>query len=146
MFKKAFLKIVLLWDKFWNFCTAGRAAECNTIRRMRFACWIKWKHTHTLSDSVIFTVFSRQQRLHENVSMLPYVYIACLVNTSLNYPYCFYFFQFFKCCTFTTFLLASARPVYILLGLNVYPVHRREIGVFPLRREKCWIYSVGKIQ
>jgi hypothetical protein len=39
------------------------------IKRMRFVCWIA-KATSTHSEYTIFILFRRQQRLHENASML----------------------------------------------------------------------------
>jgi len=49
-----------------------------TIWRMRFACGIP-KLTNTHSEYVILIAFSLQQMLHERPSMLPYMYISCLV-------------------------------------------------------------------
>jgi hypothetical protein len=54
-----------------------------TIRRMRFACWIT-KATHTHSEYVILTAFPQQQRLRECAWVLRYTYIACLVCTCLQ--------------------------------------------------------------
>jgi hypothetical protein len=47
------------------------------------ACWItKAKNTH--AEYVILTAFPLKPRLHESSSMLPYTYIACLVNRCLS--------------------------------------------------------------
>ena len=49
---------------------------------MRIACWIpKATSAHTLC--VILIAFSLQQWLHERISILRYVYIACPVQYSL---------------------------------------------------------------
>jgi hypothetical protein len=53
-----------------------------TIRRIRIACWIPMV-TNTHSVCVILIAFPLQQRLHERASMLPYTYVACLVNFPL---------------------------------------------------------------
>ena len=50
----------------------GRAI---VIRRMPFACWIT-DATETYSESVIFIVFPRKQRLRERSFMLRYAYVA----------------------------------------------------------------------
>jgi hypothetical protein len=60
----------------------GRArqdTDDNIIQRMRFACWVT-KATDTHSEYVILIVLPRQQWLRERVSMLRYMYIACLVS------------------------------------------------------------------
>ena len=46
---------------------------------MRFACWII-KATDTHTGYVILIAFPRQQRLCERVSILRYIYIACLLS------------------------------------------------------------------
>jgi hypothetical protein len=48
------------------------------IWRMRIACWIP-KATNTHSGCVILVTFPLQQWLHENASMLLYMYIVPLV-------------------------------------------------------------------
>ena len=55
--------------------TAIQATDDNTIRRMRFACWIT-KATDTQSHYAILIDFPRQQRLRERASMLRYIYIG----------------------------------------------------------------------
>ena len=50
-----------------------------TIWRMRIAFWIP-KATNTHSDFVILIAFPLQQQLHEQASMLHYMYTVCLVN------------------------------------------------------------------
>jgi hypothetical protein len=51
----------------------------NTIRRMRFACWIT-KATDTHSQYLSLIAFPRQQLLGERASMLRHTYFACLVS------------------------------------------------------------------
>ena len=51
----------------------------NTLRRMRFTCWIT-KATHTLTVSVILLDFQLQQCFLEGASVLRCTYIACLVT------------------------------------------------------------------
>jgi hypothetical protein len=66
-----------------------QATDDNTIRRMRFACWIT-KATDTHSEYVILIAFPRQQWLCKRVSMLRYTCIAWLVHTCTllcAYPY-----------------------------------------------------------
>jgi len=48
------------------------------IWRMRIACCIP-RATNTHSDYVTLTAFSLQQCLHKRVSILRFMYIACLV-------------------------------------------------------------------
>ena len=55
------------------------AADDDTTRRMRFACW-KTKSTNTHSEHVTLIAFPRQQWLRERASVLRYTYIACLVH------------------------------------------------------------------
>jgi hypothetical protein len=53
-----------------------KATHDNTIRCMRFACWIsKATGTHR-----IFISFLRQHCLHKSVSVSYYAYIVCLVR------------------------------------------------------------------
>jgi hypothetical protein len=52
-----------------------------TIWRMRFACWVT-KTTDTHTEYVTLTVFPRQQWLRKRISMLRYLYIACIVNVT----------------------------------------------------------------
>ena len=57
--------------------TAGQAKDDNTIRRMRFACWIN-KTTFTQSGYVTVIAFPLQQWLRERVSMLCYIILLVL--------------------------------------------------------------------
>jgi hypothetical protein len=58
--------------------TARQATDGNIIRRTRFARWvIKTTDTHT--EYVILITFPRQEWLRERVSVLRYMYSACLV-------------------------------------------------------------------
>ena len=64
------------------------------IRCMCFACWIP-KATNTHSKYVILTAFPLKQLLHERVSALCYIYIACLIRSVVR----FYFWKwYFKGC------------------------------------------------
>jgi hypothetical protein len=57
---------------------ASQATERNTIRRMRFACWVtKTEDSH--SEYVTPITFPRQRWLRERVSILRYTYNARLV-------------------------------------------------------------------
>jgi hypothetical protein len=49
-------KSYLLWDNVEKYSTAKQATDCNTVRRMRVACWIP-KSTDTHSKSIILIVF-----------------------------------------------------------------------------------------
>jgi hypothetical protein len=71
-----FRKSCRLWDNVKKYGTAGQATDDNTIRRMRFACWIT-KVTNTHSEYEIPVVFSRQQWLRERASMLR-LHVHCL--------------------------------------------------------------------
>ena len=51
-----------------------------TIWRTRISRWVH-KATNTHSEYVILTAFPLRQWLHECASMLPYKYIASLVDT-----------------------------------------------------------------
>jgi len=55
-----------------------------TIRRMRIAFWIS-KATNIHSEYVIIIPFPLQQWLYERVSMLRYMYTACLVTRACIY-------------------------------------------------------------
>jgi hypothetical protein len=57
---------------------ARQATDDNTIRRMRFACWIT-KATDLHSEYVILIDFARQQWLRERASVLRYTYTACRI-------------------------------------------------------------------
>jgi hypothetical protein len=54
------------------------ATEDNTIRRMRFACWVN-KATDTHSEYVILTAFLPQKRQSGHASIKRYSYISRLV-------------------------------------------------------------------
>ena len=56
-----------MWKK--KYCTARQTTDVNTIRRMRFPCWIP-KATNTHSEYVILIDFPRQQWLRELASLL----------------------------------------------------------------------------
>ena len=50
-------------------CRAGQATDDNTIRLLRFACWIS-KVTDTHPEDVMFIAFPRQQWSNLRASML----------------------------------------------------------------------------
>jgi len=54
--------------------------------RMCIACWIP-KATNALSEYVIPTAFPLQGWLHKRVSMLCYIYIACLIFLCILFPW-----------------------------------------------------------
>ena len=58
-----------------KFGRARQATDDNTIRRMRFVCWIP-KATDTNSEHVILIAFPRQQWFRERASVLR-SYIQC---------------------------------------------------------------------
>jgi hypothetical protein len=66
-----------LWDNVEKRCTARQATNDNTIRRMRFACWITMA-TDTQSEYVLLIGFPRQELLSERASMLRFTYVTCL--------------------------------------------------------------------
>jgi len=66
-----------VYEIMWN-NTAERGRP-QVIWSMRTACWIT-KATNTHSEYVILIAFPQQQWLQERASMLPYMYIACLVS------------------------------------------------------------------
>ena len=51
--------------------------------RMRLACWIA-KSTDTLLQYVILLDFPLLQQSYERSSMLRYIYIACIANSTRN--------------------------------------------------------------
>jgi hypothetical protein len=57
---------------------AKQSTEGNTIRRMRFACWIP-KATNTHSEYITLVAFPQQQWLSESASTLRHTYLNCLV-------------------------------------------------------------------
>jgi hypothetical protein len=59
--------------------TARQATDDNTIRPMRFPCWIT-KATDTHSEYVILIAFPQLQWLRERSSLFRYTYMAFLVN------------------------------------------------------------------
>jgi hypothetical protein len=58
--------------------TARQATDGNTIRRMRFACWIT-KATDTHSEYLALIAIRWRQRLRERATMLRYTFTACPV-------------------------------------------------------------------
>ena len=57
---------------------ARQVIDINTVRGIRFACWIN-KATETYSEYIIIiTAFPLQQWLYERAPFLSYTYIACL--------------------------------------------------------------------
>jgi hypothetical protein len=68
-----------LGDNVENYGTTSHTTDDNTIRRMRFACWIN-EATATHAEYIILTAFVMQQRLRERASFLYYTYIVCLVS------------------------------------------------------------------
>ena len=62
---------------------AGQTTDCNTAHAQ--TCWIT-KAANTHSYYVTLTDFPLQQQLHERISVLHHMYIACLVECySLTY-------------------------------------------------------------
>jgi len=77
--KYFFSKFVPFLEIMWkNTVETGRPQM--TIWRTLIACWIH-KATNTHSEYVTLTAFPLQQWLHERLSMLRYMYIACVVIT-----------------------------------------------------------------
>ena len=66
------------WESVEKYCTHRYITYDNTIRCMRFACWIT-KATKTHSEHETIIAFLLQQRLHEGASMLRCTYIAYLI-------------------------------------------------------------------
>ena len=61
-----------------NYGRARQATDDNVIEHMHIACWMT-NATDTHSEYVILIAFPWQHWLHERISMLHYIYIACLV-------------------------------------------------------------------
>ena len=59
-----------------KYLRAGQATDDNTV--MHFACWIP-KDGNTHSEYAILTALPLQQWLHKHISMVYYMYIACLL-------------------------------------------------------------------
>jgi hypothetical protein len=57
-----------LWERVEKYGTARRATGNNTVRRMRFACWIN-KATDTHSENIMLIAFPGQHQLRERISM-----------------------------------------------------------------------------
>jgi len=79
-----------VYEKMWkNIAEGGRPQM--TIWRMRISCWIAKvtplpPHTHTHTHKLTICnnyCFSTETMLQERVSMLPDMYIACLVSSEL---------------------------------------------------------------
>ena len=61
-----------------TFSRDGLATGGSIIWRTRISCWIpKASNTHTVYNT---HYFSTKQWLHQRSSVLPYMYIACLVT------------------------------------------------------------------
>ena len=81
MFKNFFFEYPAVYETMWkNIVERGRPQM--TVWRMRIACCIR-RATNTHSKYVILTAFPLQQWSHERTSIIPYTYIACLVNFCL---------------------------------------------------------------
>jgi hypothetical protein len=66
-------------------CTAVQATDDNTIRLMRFTCWLnKARGTH--SEYVTLIAFQLQNWIHERTSRLRHTYISCLVLFAIIRP------------------------------------------------------------
>jgi hypothetical protein len=81
-----FQKSCRVQDNVEKYGTVGQATDDNTVRRMRFACWITkatHKHTHTRSEYVILIAFPRQRWLRERASVVRCIYVGCFSLTSL---------------------------------------------------------------
>jgi hypothetical protein len=76
LFRNVFLKILPYMGQIEKYGRARHAIDDDTIRRMRFACWMT-KATDTHSEYVILIAFPLQQWLRERASMLRYPYISC---------------------------------------------------------------------
>jgi hypothetical protein len=76
-----FWKSCRLWDNVEKHGTAGQATDDNTVRRMRFACWII-NATITHPEYVIFIAFPLQQQFRARASMLSYAYFAWAAHLS----------------------------------------------------------------
>jgi len=59
-----------------KYLRAGQATDDNTV--MRFACWIS-KVANTHSEYAILTALPLQQCLDKYMSVVHYMYIACLL-------------------------------------------------------------------
>jgi hypothetical protein len=75
---RLFRKPCCLWDNVENYGTAKQATDDNTIRRMRFACWVI-KATDTDSEHVIVIAFQPQQWLRERASTIRYSTLPLLL-------------------------------------------------------------------
>jgi hypothetical protein len=75
-FKYFFWKSYLLWVNVEQYGTARQATDDNTIRRMRFACWMI-KATDTHPKYAILIAFPQQQWICERTTML-HLYLYCL--------------------------------------------------------------------
>jgi hypothetical protein len=95
--------------------TARQATEDNTIRRMRFACWIT-EATNTHSEYVILVAFARQPWLRERSSMLRYstLPVLCLLGCLCVSPEQFSHSWF--CSSKTTYYLVLPRMLHSRLA------------------------------
>jgi len=79
---------------------AGQATDDNTIRRMRFAWWIKHARAHTHRTYKLMA-FPRQPSLRERASMLRCTYLVLLVYDIISTVFrCFFTHCYVNCITF----------------------------------------------
>ena len=76
MLNNFFLNCAIYGIMWKNIVELGRPQV--TVRHMQIACWICKATTNTHSEYVVFNAFLLQQWLHKPVSVLRYMYIACL--------------------------------------------------------------------
>jgi hypothetical protein len=116
-------KLRPLWDNMEEYDRAREATDDNTIRRMRFACWIT-KATDTHSQYVPIIAFQRQQSISEDFSKL-HLYAYCLPNTFYIFPQ---YVQIFNTLNFTclhSFNLFAKQKTYYLWREQKTPSIRR---------------------
>jgi hypothetical protein len=78
MFSSFSLKILPFMRYMEKYGRAGQATDDNTIRRIRFSCFIT-KATNTHTEYVILIPFLWPKRLCERASMLRYTCTACFI-------------------------------------------------------------------
>jgi len=74
-------KIYHLWDKVEKYGRTRQATDDNKIRLMRVACWIRYKHTHTLTICNISFFFFYCSHVCKNA---PHSYVTRTLPVVLN--------------------------------------------------------------
>jgi len=79
-------KIYHLWDKVEKYGRTRQATDDNKIRLMRVACWIRYKHTHTLTIcNISFFFFTAAMFVRTRLTLTSHVHCLSYLTFIVKY-------------------------------------------------------------